>query len=276
MIAPARLFVPPVASLLLILWAPSARAQGAAPLPPLPAPASEPPIGSAPAPALAPPPPPAPPPVLAPAPAPDSASAPDSAPAPAPDDTDRPPSNGCPGNTRIRCHDRFFLRLALGVGVTNLAGQGPVGDVSITGVSIPIDIAIGGTVGKGVVIGGTLFGAGTPFGASVSGIPSVKGQFGGLGTFIDWYPRPQAGWHFGGALGLGLVTITSSSHDSGGDIAASVFGGYDWWIGEQWSVGAMLVGSAASSTGLKDTADADTGYKLSAASFGVLGSILFH
>jgi hypothetical protein len=281
----ARRRRPFVAALFLLFASGSARAQPGTPLPPLP---------PLPAPTL-----PASPPApeVAPAPAPELEGAPPeatgaasspSAPSPGatsetapaesePVDAPEPPAdNGCLGGTRIRCHDRFYMRIALGVGVTTLAGSGPVGAASVTGISLPARLALGGTVRHGIVLGGTIYGASTPFGASVSGIPSVKGQFEGAGFVVDWFPRAGGGWHFGGDSGVGLAAITASGRDSGLDLLFSAFAGYDGWIGDQWSVGAMLVGTAGTTAKLTDRSFVDTGYRFAPASIGVLGSVLFH
>jgi hypothetical protein len=290
---------PSIAALFLLFAARTAYAQPAGPLPPLPplpAPESAPlpatPPGPAPAPAYAPAP------VFAPAPAasdpanapefapgaePESAPSPGpaSAPAPAaavpPDDApDVPRDNGCPGRTRVHCHDRLYLRAALGVGVTALSGTGPVTSASVTGIGLPARIAVGGTVGKGIAIGGSIFGVGTSFGRSASNLGTVKGELDGAAFFMDWFPRPAGGWHVGGEVGLGVVGISASGRDSGIDVLASAFGGYDWWIDDQWSVGALLVGTLGSNASLTDKSYVDTGYRLAPATIGILGSVLLH
>jgi hypothetical protein len=248
----------------------TAQAQTGAALPPLPPPTEPAPsVESAPAP------------VPLPAPAPEPASSlataqePPTGPVDAPA-ADAPPDNGCPGGTRDRCHDRFYMRVALGLGLTVLAGDGPVGSASVAGASIPARLEFGGTVRPGLVLGGAILGAGMPFATSVHGIPPVKGQFEGVGFFVDWFPRAGGGWHLGGDGGFGLTAITEGSRDSGLDLLVSAFGGYDWWIGSQWSVGAMLVATAGTTAALTDRAYVDSGYRFAPVSIGVLASILLH
>jgi hypothetical protein len=141
---------------------------------------------------------------------------------------------------------------------------------------LPVRIALGGTVGKGIALGGSLSIVTTAFAKSASNLGTVTGQLDGAAFFMDWFPRPTGGWHVGGEVGLGRVAISESSIDSGIDVLASAFGGYDWWIDNQWSVGALLVGTLGSSTGLTDTNYVDTGYHLRPATIGILGSVLFH
>jgi hypothetical protein len=162
------------------------------------------------------------------------------------------------------------------VGVTELSGTAPTTSASVTGLGFPARIAVGGTVGKGIVLGGSISIVTTAFARSASNLGSVRGELDSAAFFMDWFPRPTGGWHLGGEAGLGRVAISQSSVDSGLDVLASAFGGYDWWIDDQWSVGALLVGTLGSSTNLTDKGFADTGYRLMPATIGVLASILLH
>ncbi len=191
-----------------------------------------------------------------------------------PVDLPRPADTGCAGD-RIRCHDGFYVRMALGLGGTALSGHGPSGSVSISGGSVPFRFAIGGTVGKGVVLGATLFGAATQISPSTSGIDGAKATFGGLNFLVDWFPSPEGGWHVGGDIGLGVVGLTQNI-GSGADIALSAFAGYDWWFADQWSFGPMLAVSGGSLAAINDSNNNDTGYRLRAGSIALLASFLYH
>lgn len=166
--------------------------------------------------------------------------------------------------------------MAIGAGATSVTGHGSSsGSVSISGGSIPYRLAIGGTVGKSVVLGAALFGAATLLGPSTSGVDGAKASFGGLNFLVDWYPSPEGGWHVGGDLGIGLVTLTNNK-GAGGDLTASVFGGYDWWFAEQWSFGPMLAVSGGSQAAINDSNGNDTGYRLRAGTIALLASFLYH
>jgi hypothetical protein len=147
--------------------------------------------------------------------------------------------------------------------------------VSTSGGSLPFRLAVGGTVGQGVVLGATLYGAGTTIGGSRASLNGARGEFAGLSFLVDWYPSPASGWHVGGDLGLGAVAL-SNSVGSGGDLALSVFGGYDWWIAEQWSFGVLLTASGGSQAAIIDSNGDDTGYRLKPGSIGVLASFAYH
>src|SRR5439155_18501288 len=68
-------------------------------------------------------------------------------------------------------------------------------------------------------------------------------NFGLLGPFIDWYPDPEGGFHFGGMLGVAV--LTASNPDTGNTTASDTgFGGaigagYDFWIAPEWSLGIL-------------------------------------
>jgi hypothetical protein len=147
-----------------------------------------------------------------------------------------------------RTHDGFYLQLDLGLGyLSTTADAGPFGEYTYSGVTIPSAIMIGGTVGP-VVIGGGLFSdyAFSPS-AEVNGGPSqtlddVALRLIGLGVFADIYPNPNEGLHFQPFIGWGGLEATVNGNSGGSDptgliIAAGV--GYDFWVSDEWSIGAM-------------------------------------
>lgn len=245
--------------------APVARAEGEQPLPTLPAPSATSPATASPG--------------VAPSPV-ASATAPPVAPRAAvaspPAGLPRPVTTGCPDGARIRCHDGFYVRMAVGFGATAISGHGASGSsVSISGGSIPLRLAIGSTVGKSVVLGATLFGAETVLGSSTSGIGGVQASFGALSFLVDWYPSPEGGWHVGGDVGLGVITLTQNV-GAGADLSLSAFGGYDWWFADQWSFGPMVAVSGGSLAAINDSNNNDTGYRLRAGSIAALASFVYH
>jgi hypothetical protein len=219
--------------------APGAPPAAAAPYPPVPPPPPPPPVGA--------------PPIL----------------------LEPPPDDGCPGRSRIQCHDGFYLRMALGFAGSSFSGNGPLGSASTSGGGLALRLGIGGTVGKGVVLGATLFVAGASAASSTSGLGGVDGGVGGLNFLVDWYPSPEKGWHVGGDIGVGAVALTQNA-GSGGDLMASIFGGYDWWIADQWSFGVMVAASGGSEASIADSNGNDTGYRLKPGSIALLASFLYH
>lgn len=193
-----------------------------------------------------------------------------------------------------RVHQGFYLRFGSGPSVASLSGHGPSGSASLTGAAETGFIAIGGAVAPGLVLAGTL--QGTGFSAKFKGGPlagasltsdgetrsaSQKAQagLGMLGLLLDWYPQPRAGWHAGVATGIGVVGITNLADDSnlgGVNLSGSVFGGYDWALGRDWSLGLQLMASGGTATKLLEDPDAQaTGYRLTPVSLGVQASLLY-
>jgi hypothetical protein len=196
-------------------------------------------------------------------------------------------------------HQGFYLRLWSGLGYTSFFGDGPLGSASVSGLAVPTaGLAVGGSPVRGFAIAATLWSSsvastfnGGPFDGAI--IASPRGTIGamhaastkasaslaGIGVLVDWYPSPAHDWHAGAAVGLGAMGLTTLADDAsmgGLGFGASVFGGYDWWIGRGWSLGLMLVASGANKISLNDSNRNDTGYRLMPLSIGIATSLLFY
>jgi hypothetical protein len=176
-------------------------------------------------------------------------------------------------------HDGFYLRISAGPHYASFTGDGKSTDVSVHGFTSASMIAIGGTPGDGVVVGGAFRAEqvrGTLHGAPKEG--NATATVGQIGFFMDWFPKPSDGWHVGGLIALGVVSLSDSqlSDQSGAAFAASAFGGYDFWIGPEWSLGVMGVFSATSRATLRDSDHGDTGYELNAIAGGIDVSFVLH
>ncbi len=258
---------------------------------PLAAPASAPPPASSLPPLPAPPPPP-------PAPSPEAPPAPEaSAPAtpapPSPPPAATPPPRAStapvlPPTTEGHVHDGFYLRFSLGLSHGWVSGSGPAGDASLSGGGLGFLLAAGGTPAPGFVVAGTLMFAGATGALNGGGICAVppcalptgdvsSGQV-ILGGLVDWFPVPTGGFHVGGSLGLGGLAITypGGNDSSGSSLGLSVLGGYDWWIGPEWSLGLMGVVAVSTPTYMTDNANGSTGYHLTPATIAVEASLLYH
>lgn len=148
----------------------------------------------------------------------------------------------------VREHDGFYLRLQLGPGYffdersIERDGQEPLVLADVGGFATGFELLVGGTVGEGVVIGGTL--AITRVANYETTIESVTAEtadvigFTLLGPFIDWYPDVWGGFHVFGVLALAGGSSQETDWKRGG-LAIGGGVGYDWWISDEWSIGLL-------------------------------------
>jgi hypothetical protein len=167
-----------------------------------------------------------------------------------------PPPIPAPDLT-IRRHDGFYLRLGLGGGFMASKVDYPNGSLSARGAGVALEIALGGTVAEGLVIGGGLFAQSTdnvhwkgeslrtPFGSDTYS-HDKQATLGLLGVFLDYYPNPKNGFHVQGGLGIGTLSFERDSLQGlpgetwGGAGGGGMLGvGYEAWIGSQWSLGGV-------------------------------------
>ena len=114
------------------------------------------------------------------------------------------------------------------------------------------ELAIGGTLGRGLVLGGGLYGANVlTYTVTVErgeeAPPELlrPSQLALIGPFVDWYTDPTRGFHLQGSLGLalgvGLEPERTQLHfrepGVGGGLMLGF--GYEWWIGDDWSMGVL-------------------------------------
>lgn len=150
----------------------------------------------------------------------------------------------------MRLHDGFYLRLGVGLGLCGAlvsSDSKSIGDYSFGGGGGAFDVFIGGTPIPGLAMGAALSGLGLASsersvdGNRVTG--DVSASTGLLAYFVDGFPDPQRGLHFGGALGLasGAVRVEDGTREfRGGGFGLQAWGGYDFWVNPQWSLGGML------------------------------------
>jgi hypothetical protein len=147
-------------------------------------------------------------------------------------------------------HDGFFLRLGLNFGPliasakTEVNGtEGP--EVDYSGLHIGNELLIGGSPTPGLAIGGALLVAQTkdPTVKTDAGEGEADGTmlFAGIAAFGNYYFDPSSGGHLQLMLGFAAADFVSDSGNSGGNDPSGVMvglgGGYDFWIGDEWSVG---------------------------------------
>jgi hypothetical protein len=162
-------------------------------------------------------------------------------------------------------HDGFYLRGSLGAASLDVRREtdrtGATGSVAfagdgsrILGTSIFTELSVGGTPARGLVLAATLLGNGLPAtelkvasGSRIDlGTPLV---FLMLGPTVDVFPDPSRGFHVGG--GIGLATSTAGVDDpifstiGGLGVGMTTSLGYDFWTGDDWSIGLAVRGVVA-------------------------------
>jgi hypothetical protein len=188
-------------------------------------------------------------------------------------------------------HNGFYFRYASGFGYTAVSGSGPNGSAGLSGGGSAGAAAIGGTPGKGFVLAGVVSAASVTAGFA-GAEPGASGNaaftMAGVGVLSDWFPAPKQGGHVGGSLGLAFMSAkvphvvplgvsSNTAGDLGGiGLQASVHGGYDWWIGPEWSLGVMAVLAATSTGSMRDAAGNDSGYRFTPVTLGLEVTLLHH
>jgi hypothetical protein len=133
-------------------------------------------------------------------------------------------------------------------------------DATYAGWGAAYELLIGGTLGHGVVLGGGFVGQGIsqpnvtlrasstlyPPDAHITGNGAIG--VGAIGPFIDWFPDETGGLHVGGMVGLAILTLQNDNGDQDGGFAGSLWAGYDFWVGREWSLGAEGRGAFVSAT----------------------------
>jgi hypothetical protein len=136
-------------------------------------------------------------------------------------------------------------------------------------------IALGGTIARGVAFGGALqFARGT---AEIKGGPSYPA----LPTKPNATDASKLSDVAVGQLGL-FVDVTGVTPEAtgvatgGGNFAGSLFTGYDFYLGKDWSLGLMATLAAVASSGLQDSNRNDSGYHTLPLAIGVSIPITYY
>jgi hypothetical protein len=143
--------------------------------------------------------------------------------------------------------------LQLGLGLSGIAGgfddfSDGTKSIAFVGGSGSFHVAIGGTVDPGLVVGATLHSI-TPFQLRVreDGDTHSTGttDIALLGAFVDWYFKPEKGFHLQGAIGPSFATLKGNGRyfaddDFSGTGAGMMVGfGYEAFVSKDWSLGGL-------------------------------------
>ncbi len=212
-----------------------------------------------------------------------------------PDDVRSEPSVAAePAIPRTSVRQGFYLRVNSNTGYTIMAGRGPSGSATIAGLGTGVLVAIGGTVARGFILAGMIQATnvmarfdGGPFEGvhftlgerTINASQKVDAVASQLGALVDWYPKPSLGWHLGLSGGWGIVSLVNRADESmyyGAGVGGALFGGYDWAISHEWSMGFALFGSGSTTAHIAESEQGtDTGYRLHSLSVGLAGSLLY-
>lgn len=145
-------------------------------------------------------------------------------------------------------HDGFYLQIQVGPGYYSMSAEQAGIEASYSGVTLASALQLGGSLAPGIVLGGTLVTDYAPSpsyevnGNEPAGTPDFTQYVFAIGPFVDFYPNPNGGLHFQGMLGFGGVETSVDGNAGGNDPTGPVLAvgaGYEWWVGREWSIGAM-------------------------------------
>lgn len=179
----------------------------------------------------------------------------------------------------FRLHDGFYFRGSVGFGSLRATfdDDHPSGsDLSGAGLSLGMDLMVGGSPSPGLALGGALLAQGafsTEFdrGSASSEDRSLSVYL--IGPFVDGFPIATQGWHLGGMIGLAGSSIEDSDSDAVSDtvgFGGAAWVGHDFWVADEWSMGPMI-----RATGTL-TQDADSDANASTLSLLFLFTVLNH
>lgn len=192
-----------------------------------------------------------------------------------------------------RVHEGFYLRVASGFAMYDerlSSEDGGRGERSgrNRGISALGEFALGGTLGRGWVIGGGIYSADLAASTfrSRTELPPAELDPGLrsvalLGPFFDWYVNPERGLHFQAALGLSTLTPRVFGHPAterseyvalGGGLMLGA--GYDFWVADEWSLGVLARTTVSVLSGSDD--QDDRWVHVVVTSPGLLATLTFH
>ena len=160
-----------------------------------------------------------------------------------------------PRDPGARLHDGFYLRMSIGIG----PGSGtwthtdlglPGDQVKLKGTGAMFDIMIGGSPVPGFVLGGA-FVSHHILNPKLTSSGQSSDTFGlditydlnTLGLFAAVYPDPKHGFNLHALVGYSEISVSSGNIQSTHNpVGFGIMGGvgYDFWVGDQWSVGPDL------------------------------------
>ncbi len=201
---------------------------------------------------------------------------PGAAPPPPPPPGYGPPPAAYGADPNAHRHDGFYLRFFLGLGYTSMNLEDA--DLTVSGVGGAFGIAVGYAVSENLIIFGELFDdiAVNPeikMGGMTLDTEDVNAGVVAIGAGIAYYIQPS-NIYVSGTLSWGQLTV----QQDGREVGESDFGpgvslmvGKEWWVSNNWGLGAALQVYAGS---MKDSQDGGPTWRTTAAA--IVGSATFN
>jgi hypothetical protein len=145
----------------------------------------------------------------------------------------------------VHNHDGIYVRFGLNFGYAVDSIENGSFQTSSTGLGFGPDIAYGLTLSDHIVVGPAFHALIVPGPSTVENDVDItvdhNASYYVLGILLDVYPDPRSGLHFTATVGVGHaeVNVDQDNDDDTNGIGFRIGGGYDFWVGEQWSLGAL-------------------------------------
>ncbi|MCA9594733.1 MAG: hypothetical protein KC776_15540 [Myxococcales bacterium] len=166
-----------------------------------------------------------------------------------------PPNEAAPDQPRQ--HDGTYLRVAGGGGVLGIgSNESDTPTTDVYGSAFTLSLDYGPTILPGLASG---------IGLKLVHAPEAKADPGGQeipatlvlgGAFFDYFPDPGGGFHVGGRVGPAVSA--QRKHEVHAGAGAGIFVGWDQFVSDDWSVGALVHGGTAFGIGEDETLVART------------------
>lgn len=157
-----------------------------------------------------------------------------------------------------RTHDDLYLRLAGGFSgysdaIVERDSDRDSADATISGVATASEFALGGTVARGLVLGGGVYSGGVlsyeltvDRGRTLAPELARPGSVFLVSPVMDWYFDEQRGLHAQAGLGLALLaglepedTSSMPYRDPAPGGGLMLGAGYEFFVGDEWSLGVL-------------------------------------
>jgi hypothetical protein len=178
-------------------------------------------------------------------------------------------------------HDRFFLRMALGVGILNATiepGFDGAKQRTLTDVGMAWSLELGGTPARGLVIGPMWYMILSRSALGASGPAGLERLYRlhTLGGFVAYFPDPRRGLELGASLAAAPLQVAFEDSQATDGISTEVLpgwtpglsAGYSGWISANWSMGVLL----RANVGWHD----DTEGTAMSRAISIMGNALYH